>query len=743
MRILLVIKQNKNLYTFERTIGLLVHRGHHVTVAVQDRDESRDERLADSFDPSRFSVVRCPQARTDDWSGVAPLLRSVRDCVQYLRPELQGATKLRSRTAHKLRQLLPLPVEAPALAAGLAALPDVYVNRLDAILALAERSLPTDAVYDELLAAERPDLLLVSPLIHFGSAQADLVASARRAGVPVSMLLFSWDNLSTKGYLHRHPDRMIVWNEQQREEAWALHRFPSDRVIVVGAPRFDSFFEMRRQMSAVEFHEPLGLDASKPTLLYVCSSRFVADRELAFIGEWVGQLRRSGSAPLGDCNVLVRPHPDVALLRDDVVVERIRWPAIPGMIAYVARPFGDPRAIVLRTSDAGQQGLYESIAQSAAVVGLNTSAELEAGIVGRPVFTILSEEADGQRSTVHFHYLLKEHGGFVSSAATFPEHLAQLDAALREGCDPAPIHAFIQRFLRPHGLDRPVAPLLADAIEHLATVRPTEAKAEPVAGPSGDSAVMPGGGAAAASLDAVPADRRHTLPVAYEPCRVQVYDTPEARRRVKDSAVRLDTGTVEWLQARLGIGEVLYDVGAGIGAYAIVAAKHRGAVVVAFEAGYAAHGRLCDNLRLNGCDGQVVPVALPLSDRDGVAELKYRFGFPGEDRYGLTGKPWRVRTAASEGAYVQPGLATRLDTVVGCYGLPLPNHLRIAPNAPAVPVLAGATTVLASPKLTSMLLTVGVADLEACLSHLAPLGWRAGDRRQTAADKVQVLFERF
>ena len=102
------------------------------------------------------------------------------------------------------------------------------------------------------------------------------------------------------------------------------------------------------------------------------------------------------------------------------------------------------------------RGLFESIVHSDAVVGLNTTAEIEAGIVGRPVFTILADErdADGQNTTVHFHYLRKDNGGFVSTAGTFDEHLRQLDAAFERPVDAAAIHTFIESFVRPHGFDK-------------------------------------------------------------------------------------------------------------------------------------------------------------------------------------------------------------------------------------------------------------------------------------------------
>jgi hypothetical protein len=203
--------------------------------------------------------------------------------------------------------------------------------------------------------------------VHFGSAQADFAAAARAHRIPVGMLLYSWDNLSTKGCLHRAPDWMFVWNERQRTEARALHEFPEDRVIVTGAPRFDSFFELCPRISRDEFHAPLGLDPGKPTILYVCSSVLVSAGELAFVRARLAAIRGSSSAgarrPLRDCNIMVRPHPDIELLGDDQPFDEITWPSVRGAKGFVARPFDDPTAIVLKTADRAAGLLRMSLPQ--------------------------------------------------------------------------------------------------------------------------------------------------------------------------------------------------------------------------------------------------------------------------------------------------------------------------------------------------------------------------------------------
>ena len=103
------------------------------------------------------------------------------------------------------------------------------------------------------------------------------------------------------------------------------------------------------------------------------------------------------------------------------------------------------------------------------MVGLNTSAQLEAGILGRPVLTILAPEfEEGQQGTLHFSYLLKEHGGFVDVAPDFEVHRRQLAAAVAGDYDRQAIRSFIEQFLRSNGIDRPEAPFMVRAIEEFA-----------------------------------------------------------------------------------------------------------------------------------------------------------------------------------------------------------------------------------------------------------------------------------
>ncbi|HCE02685.1 MAG TPA: hypothetical protein DEQ98_05535, partial [Acidobacteria bacterium] len=115
---------------------------------------------------------------------------------------------------------------------------------------------------------------------------------------------------------------------------------------------------------------------------------------------------------------------------------------------------------------------YDTLHYGAGIVGINTSAMIEAGIQDRPVFTIVDSSFDDtQTGTLHFRYLLPENGGHLQHATSLDEHTRQLSATLDDGLAPS-AQMFTKTFVRPHGLDVAATPRLVAALEALADTTP-------------------------------------------------------------------------------------------------------------------------------------------------------------------------------------------------------------------------------------------------------------------------------
>jgi hypothetical protein len=90
-----------------------------------------------------------------------------------------------------------------------------------------------------------------------------------------------------------------------------------------------------------------------------------------------------------------------------------------------------PRAGANPVDAASKSDYFDSIFHAAAAIGINTTAQIEAGIIGRPVYSIRAPQFSGtQEGSLHFQYLLKESGGLVRLDQDLDAHTRALADAL-------------------------------------------------------------------------------------------------------------------------------------------------------------------------------------------------------------------------------------------------------------------------------------------------------------------------
>lgn len=461
MRILFVLKGLALVRHFDEVVTHLADAGHQIILAPTKFGD--EELLPDGLAAhANCSVVSASVKRANAPTTVG-ILRHTRDYLRYQEPALAGAAANRLRALTNLVRVVShgtreLPAGQPDLAVTLNG---AETRRLCKAFDQLEGLIPADPAFERFIAAQRPDVMLITPLVSFGGLQSDYVKAARALGVPSACLVFSWDNLSNKGVMHERPDRTFVWNEVQRREAIDLHGVDPDAVVATGAPRFDPFYRMTPSVTREAFCRKHGLDPAKPLVAYLGSSPIVSPCEPAFAERWVESLRASTVPALQDAQIVIRPHPRLKPV----------WHEHPRFAKKTPPERRYPSvAVTDAKSTTGDQPLFDTLFHADAVVGLNTTAELEAGILGKPVYTVRATElAAGQTGSHHFHYLLREQGGFVECADTLEHHATQLADGLAGRFDRDGLASFIERFLRPRGLDRPVAPVLAAEIERWAT----------------------------------------------------------------------------------------------------------------------------------------------------------------------------------------------------------------------------------------------------------------------------------
>src|SRR5262245_3788070 len=468
MKILFLMDSPEYLRFYDSAIEELAQRGHEVAIAVNNQRDKKPvgiEGLRAYAD--RVHVLGVVPESVGLWSHVAYRLRGTMDFVRFLHPTFRDAPALRARIKRKV---------LPRAYYWLDAIPSLSteaIRRIERMLMTAERALPVQPSIVDFLRAHAPDVLLISPLVAAASDQVDWVKAARVCGIRTGVCIASWDNLTNKGLLRVEPDLVIVWNEAQRREAHEYHYLPIDRVAATGAQLFDKWFERRPTRERDAFCRASGLPDSGPFMLFTGSSSFISESsaEVAFVRRWIAALRASPHPELREINVLVRPHPyNFHRWADDPVAD------LPRVSVYPRRPYNP-------VEQSSREDFFDSLYHCAVVVGINTSAMVEAAIIGRPVCSMLAAEfTKTQEGTIHFHHLLPENGGFLRIASTVEQHVDQLGDCLR---DPAATRAeterFVASFIRPHGRDRAATPIFADVVEQLATIQPQPPTAPPLA----------------------------------------------------------------------------------------------------------------------------------------------------------------------------------------------------------------------------------------------------------------------
>jgi hypothetical protein len=455
---------------YAEPIRLLAERGHSVHICLYRHEEGMyDTPLLEALlELPTVTSGPMPRRRHDDgWRGIAWLARALVDVLRYADPRYDAAPALRERVAQKVRERI-LKSRTDPLTRWLISRSPAYIARLPnwrsaqrqiRFFGRVEEAVPTSPEIDALLREHRATAVLASPIVEIASPQVEFIKSAQHLGIPSAVAVASWDNLTSKGLLRVVPERVIVWNEIQRQELEEMHGVSAERVVVTGAQKFDRWFERTASTSYEDFATRVGVDPARPFLLYLCSSAFIAPDELSFVRRWLDALRGSGDPTLESIGVLIRPHPQ----------NTKQWvdPDLAPFENVVVWPRGGEHPDV----GGAEAVFFDSMFHSTAVVGINTSAQIDAAIVGKPVFTIRAF-AQSQDGTLHFHYLLREHGGFVQDAAGLDEHIAQLRDAVADPVSQADaIESFVASFVRPRGIDTPAAPFVSDAIEDLARLQ--------------------------------------------------------------------------------------------------------------------------------------------------------------------------------------------------------------------------------------------------------------------------------
>lgn len=248
---------------------------------------------------------------------------------------------------------------------------------------------------DDLLDQERPNAI-IHPSVLAGVFINDLVTASRVRGIPLVVIMNSWDNPSTKRAMSGQPDWLLVWGLQTRGHAARYLGMPEERVVCFGAAQFDLYRNPPRT-DRHEFCRCHDIDPAARILLYAGSSKGTDEySHLCALDDAIAH------GELGHTVVVYRPHPwgdggkgGNRILEHDWRNIRIEQT----MRGYLER---------LRTGSPGitmpdYRDTHDLLSTVDALVSPLSTIIIEGALHGKPVLCFLPEEDD---KTSHFAFAL-------------------------------------------------------------------------------------------------------------------------------------------------------------------------------------------------------------------------------------------------------------------------------------------------------------------------------------------------
>lgn len=391
--LVLLLRHALYLRNYESAVRHLAEGGWKVTLATLDGSRRVDESLLTLLTAEHPNIqhTRLPRARGIRQDGLE-LAYTALDWLRYFDAKYEGAPALGERAERRVS----VPLRAWLQLYGVSRKTRRRMEASNQLRRLS-KSPSVSRPVRRALAELDADVLAVTPLVDIAGGQHAYITAARELGIPSVLLVASWDNLTNKGLIHTIPDRVVVWNQFQAEEAFRLHGVPRERIFTTGAQLFDWLRSPAPMPERTEFLESLGLNPNQKTILYVGSSSAIAVREGVIFGEYVLPSLRSHWDPLiSNSNVIVRSHPTKPLVNGRVGAAMSKYGAVE-----------DPHAGEPVIDDASRAHYRALLTHSDAVIGVNTSAFLESAVVGTPAIPVTTRKLGAtQQMAPHFRLLV-------------------------------------------------------------------------------------------------------------------------------------------------------------------------------------------------------------------------------------------------------------------------------------------------------------------------------------------------
>lgn len=118
----------------------------------------------------------------------------------------------------------------------------------------------------ELFDKYKPDLLFAPSM--FSREDGRLLRLAKKLKIKTVTTVKSWDVLTSKAFTKVLADKILVFNEYNKEEAIKIGDYRPEQVEIMGFPQFDIYTRKNIILPREEFFKKIGADPKKRLILY-------------------------------------------------------------------------------------------------------------------------------------------------------------------------------------------------------------------------------------------------------------------------------------------------------------------------------------------------------------------------------------------------------------------------------------------------------------------------------------------
>lgn len=207
-----------------------------------------------------------------------------------------------------------------------------------------------------------------------------------------------------------------------------------------------------------------------------------------------------------------------------------------------------------------------------------------------------------------------------------------------------------------------------------------------------------------------------------------------------ESLMTKEPDTVAWINT-MGPGDVLYDVGANIGQYSMLAAK-RGVRVHAFEPESQNFALLCRNIALNKLGGLITPWPIAFTDQEGLNTFHVTQLIAGGS-CNTFGESVDFNLKQKQFAFSQGMFGTRLDYFVDYKREEQPTHIKVDVDGFEHKVVTGAIYTLTNGPVKSILIETNthIEEHVSLRVHMEKMGYVLDEPTAEIARRKEGAFE--